>query len=96
MRAPLSSVSVAYLTRVVAPSQAGRLPEFDTLASQFYAATGAARDAIYRDASALAAAAGPAAHHYVRVMEKVVNGSEEYVEREAKRCVTGRVAVRLR
>ncbi|KAI0947637.1 hypothetical protein AcW1_009346 [Taiwanofungus camphoratus] len=64
---------------------AGRLPEFDTLASQFYAATGAARDAIYRDASALAAAAGPAAHHYVRVMEKVVNGSEEYVEREAKR-----------
>lgn len=67
--------------------QAGRLPELDSLASQFFSATGAARDAIYKDASQLAENLGPAATHYVRVMEKVVNGSEEYVEKEAKRYV---------
>ncbi|KAH9836151.1 protein disulfide isomerase [Rhodofomes roseus] len=67
---------------------AGRLPELDTLASQFFAATGAARDTIYKDATALAASVGPAASHYVRVMEKVVNGSEEYVEKESKRLAS--------
>ncbi|KZT69146.1 disulfide isomerase [Daedalea quercina L-15889] len=67
---------------------AGRLPELDKLASQFYAATGAARDAIYKDATALAEIVGPAASHYVRVMEKVTNGSEEYVEKESKRLAT--------
>ena len=65
--------------------QAGRLPEFDDLASQFFAATGAARDAIFKDASTLAATVGPEAKHYIRVMEKVVNSSEEYLEKEAKR-----------
>ncbi|GBE88802.1 Protein disulfide-isomerase tigA [Sparassis crispa] len=67
---------------------AGRLPEFDTLASQFYAATGAARDEVYKQASALAKTVGPAARHYVRVMEKVVNGSEEYIQKETKRLVS--------
>ncbi|KAH9937970.1 protein disulfide isomerase [Amylocystis lapponica] len=67
---------------------AGRLPEFDTLASQFYAATGAARDAIYKDATTLAESVGPAAKHYVRVMEKVVNNSEAYVEKETKRLAS--------
>ncbi|KAF9815482.1 hypothetical protein IEO21_04579 [Rhodonia placenta] len=67
---------------------AGRLPEFDTLASQFVAAAGEARDAIYKDASALAASVGPTASHYVRVMEKVVNGSEEYLEKETKRLTS--------
>ncbi|KZT07109.1 protein disulfide isomerase [Laetiporus sulphureus 93-53] len=67
---------------------AGRLPEFDTLASQFFAATGAARDAIFKDASELAATFGPHASHYVRVMEKVVNGSDEYVEKETKRLAS--------
>ncbi|OCH94004.1 protein disulfide isomerase [Obba rivulosa] len=64
---------------------AGRLPDFDALASQFLLAAGAARDAIYKDAVALAEAVGPAAKQYVRVMEKVVSGSEDYVEKEAKR-----------
>lgn len=65
--------------------QAGRLPDLDKLASQFFAATGAARDEIYKDATALAEKVGPVAKQYVRVMEKVVNGSEEYVEKESKR-----------
>lgn len=67
--------------------QAGRLPDLDKLASQFFAATGAARSEIYKDATTLAETLGPAAKQYVRVMEKVVNGSEEYIEKEGKRCV---------
>jgi protein disulfide-isomerase A6 len=57
------------------------------LASKFFAATGAARDAIYKEASALAAQVGPAAKHYVRVMEKVVSGKEDYFAKESKRYV---------
>ena len=68
-------------------SQAGRHHEFDALASKFFSATGAARDAIYKEASALAAQVGPIATHYLRVMEKVVNGSEDYITKEKKRYV---------
>jgi protein disulfide-isomerase A6 len=57
------------------------------LASKFFTATGAARDAIYKEASALAAQIGPAATHYVRVMEKVINGTEDYITKESKRYV---------
>ncbi|EMD32246.1 hypothetical protein CERSUDRAFT_88243 [Gelatoporia subvermispora B] len=64
---------------------AGRLPEFDTIASQFALAAGAARETLYKDAVALSETVGPAAKHYVRVMEKVVGGTENYVEKEAKR-----------
>lgn len=45
------------------------------------------RAEIYKEASQLAAEVGPAAKHYVRVMEKVVNGTEDYVSKESKRCV---------
>lgn len=68
--------------------QAGRHPEFDALASKFFSAIGsAARDAIYKEASALAAQVGPVATHYLRVMEKVANGSEDYIAKETKRYV---------
>ncbi|OBZ67643.1 Protein disulfide-isomerase tigA [Grifola frondosa] len=67
---------------------AGRLPELDTLASQFFLTTGAARDTVYKDALAVAGTVGPAAKHYVRVMEKVVNGSEEYLDKESKRLAS--------
>lgn len=65
--------------------QAGRLPEFDGLAAKFFEATSSARQTILKDASALAQTVGPAAKHYIRVMEKVVNGSEEYLQKEVKR-----------
>ncbi|KAI0280771.1 thioredoxin-like protein [Russula aff. rugulosa BPL654] len=68
--------------------QAGRHPEFDALASKFITATGAARDAIYKEASALAAQIGPAAKHYIRVMEKVVSGKEDYFTKESKRLTS--------
>lgn len=70
------------------PPQAGRHPELDALASKFFSATGAARDAIHKEASVLAAQVGPVATHYLRVMEKVVaNGSKDYLAKETKRYV---------
>ncbi|KAI0322608.1 thioredoxin-like protein [Amylostereum chailletii] len=68
--------------------EAGRVPDLDTLASKFFVATGAARDALFKEASVLAAEAGSSAKHYLRVMEKVVNGTEDYVEKETKRLAS--------
>ncbi|KAJ7494745.1 protein disulfide isomerase [Mycena galericulata] len=65
--------------------KAGRLPEFDALASKFFVAAGDARASLLKDAAALAASAGAVSHHYVRVMEKLANGTEGYLEKEAKR-----------
>lgn len=64
---------------------AGRLPDFDALASKFFVASGKARDAIYKDAIALAGTAGETSKHYMRVMEKLANGTEGYLEKESKR-----------
>lgn len=41
-----------------------------------------------KDAETLAKTVGPVAKHYVKVMEKVVNGSEAYLEKESKRYVS--------
>jgi len=68
--------------------QAGRHSELDELANKFFVATGDLRDSIYEEASKLADQAGDAYKHYIRVMEKVVNGSEEYLEKESKRLAT--------
>ncbi|KAJ7650246.1 protein disulfide isomerase [Roridomyces roridus] len=65
--------------------EAGRVSEFDSLASKFFVAAADARASILQDAVALAAGAGSVANHYIRVMEKVVNGSEAYLEKEVKR-----------
>ncbi|KAI0783773.1 protein disulfide isomerase [Abortiporus biennis] len=69
-------------------SKAGRLPELDALAAKFFDATASARDSILKEASTIAATVGPAAKHYLRVMEKVVNGSDEYLEKESKRLAS--------
>ncbi|EIN04877.1 protein disulfide isomerase [Punctularia strigosozonata HHB-11173 SS5] len=65
--------------------EAGRLPEFDALASKFFVAAADARSSIYQEALALAKAGGETSKHYLRVMEKVVNGTEDYVQKESKR-----------
>ncbi|KAK7685514.1 hypothetical protein QCA50_011379 [Cerrena zonata] len=69
-------------------AQAGRLPEFDSLASKFFDATGDARQTILKEAEGLIKTVGPLAKHYVKVMEKVVNGSEAYLEKESKRLAS--------
>lgn len=80
-------ITLQYLPRISILSQAGRVAQLDDLASQFFMAAGDARTEIYKEASELAAEVGPAAKHYMRVMEKVVNGTEDYVSKESKRCV---------
>ncbi|KAF8638249.1 hypothetical protein AX17_002271 [Amanita inopinata Kibby_2008] len=66
--------------------EAGRVPEFDALASKFFAAAAAdAKGAIYKEAVALAKGSEAKAQHYLKVMEKVVNGSAGYIEKESKR-----------
>jgi len=65
--------------------KAGRHAEFDALASKFFIATGAARNSIYQEAVALASNAGSVSKHYLRVMEKLVSGTEGYIEKETKR-----------
>ena len=68
----------------------GRVAALDALAARFYDAGAAARQAILAEAGELAAGLGAGAKHYLRVMEKVVNGSEEYLEKESARCVSRR------
>ncbi|EDR00989.1 protein disulfide isomerase [Laccaria bicolor S238N-H82] len=65
--------------------EAGRLAQFDELANKFFVAAADIRQTIYKDAVKLAASAGVASKHYIRVMEKVVNSSEAYIEKELKR-----------
>jgi protein disulfide-isomerase A6 len=50
-------------------------------------AAGDARQTIVKDATLLAASAKDTSKHYLRVMEKIVNGTENYIEKEAKRYV---------
>ena len=65
--------------------QAGLLPELDILAHKFFTASATARDSVYQEALTVSGSFGAASKHYIRVMEKVVNGSVEYVEKETKR-----------
>ncbi|KAF8968140.1 protein disulfide isomerase [Flammula alnicola] len=65
--------------------EAGRLAQFDNLAHKFFTSPASARDSLYKEALNLAASAGAASKHYIRVMEKVVNGTTGYVEKESKR-----------
>ncbi|KAK1217264.1 hypothetical protein PQX77_020113 [Marasmius sp. AFHP31] len=68
--------------------KAGLVPELDTLASKFFVATTDARDSVYKEALALAETVGAVSKPYLRIMEKVVNSSEEYLKKEAKRLET--------
>ncbi|TFK75236.1 protein disulfide isomerase [Pluteus cervinus] len=65
--------------------EAGRHADFDVLAQKFFVAAADAKKAVYDEAVALAAIVGEASKHYIRVMEKVVNGSEAYLAKESKR-----------
>jgi len=49
------------------------------------AAAGDARDHIYKEAVALSESLGETVTQYIRVMEKIKNSSESYVEKESKR-----------
>jgi protein disulfide-isomerase A6 len=59
--------------------------KLDELAVQFFMAAQEARGKIYEEAAAVADGVGSHAQHYLKVMQKVVNGSEEYFEKEGNR-----------
>ena len=52
---------------------------------KFYEGTADVRQTLLKEATDLAATLGAGAKHYLRVMDKVVNGSEEYLEKESTR-----------
>ncbi|KAF8627025.1 hypothetical protein AX15_004605 [Amanita polypyramis BW_CC] len=65
--------------------KAGRLPEFDVLAQKFFTAAADAKDAVYQEAKYLAGEVKDNAKPYLKVMERIVNGSIGYIEKESKR-----------
>ena len=71
--------------------KAGRLAELDALAEKFFESAADARQALLKEAKDLAATLGAGAKHYLRVMEKVASGSEEYIEKESKRYVSDKM-----
>ena len=66
-------------------AQAGRVAELDDLASKFISEAIDARNALFEQATALASGAGSTAQYYLRVMDKVLKGSEEYITKETSR-----------
>ncbi|KAI1787964.1 protein disulfide isomerase [Ganoderma leucocontextum] len=68
--------------------KAGRLEQLDALAAKFFDESAAARQTLLKEAGDLAATLGVGAKHYLRVMEKVVNGSEDYLEKETIRLAS--------
>ncbi len=71
-------------------TKAGRLGEFDVLASKLLVAVEDAKDTIVDEARALLAAANstPSAQYYLRVMEKQIQGAGGYIEKELNRYVS--------
>ena len=68
--------------------EAGRNSSLDELAIKFFTATGAARGLVYDEAKTVASEVGVAASHYLRVMDKVWKGGEDYLEKETKRLTS--------
>lgn len=65
--------------------KAGREPMLDAFAAKFVESVGDARESIYREAVQFATTAKLDAKHYIKVMEKVANGTEDYIAKETKR-----------
>jgi len=68
--------------------KAGRVEKLDDLASQFFVGAADARKKIYDEAITVAESAGSYGQHYLKVMQKVVNSSDEYLAKETKRLNT--------
>lgn len=60
------------------------MESLDVLASQF-SSVPTSRARLYKEASTLGEQIGHGAKYYLRVMEKLLSGTEDYVEKETKR-----------
>ena len=56
------------------------------MASRFIVGASDARDTLFKDAQLFAGAFKGKYAYYLRVMEKLINGTEGYIEKESKRC----------
>ena len=68
-------------------SMAGRVAKLDDLAAQFYMAARDTRQTIYDEAISIVESVGAQGQHYLKVMQKVTNTSDEYVAKESARWV---------
>lgn len=66
--------------------QAGRSPKLDEYARKFFSASPANRQSVYEVVKGLEEATIRDGEPYIRAMEKVLNGTTDYVEKELKRC----------
>ena len=66
-------------------TKAGRIAKLDALAQEFFSAVPESRKSIYELAVDVAGSSQEHAKHYIRVMEKVLNGTANYVEKETSR-----------
>ncbi|KAG8858751.1 hypothetical protein FRB96_004888 [Tulasnella sp. 330] len=64
---------------------AGRVATLDTFAAELFSALPTARAKIFAEATAAAKTAGATGAYYLKVMQKIIDGSEEWVEKESKR-----------
>ncbi|KAG9011056.1 hypothetical protein FRB94_008961 [Tulasnella sp. JGI-2019a] len=67
---------------------AGRVATLDTFAAQLFSALPTSRAQIYEEATAAAKAVGATGAYYLKVMQKIVDGSEDWVEKESKRLTS--------
>lgn len=67
--------------------QAGRLADFDQLASKFLTASSGDQESIYQEALTLSSTIDDPSKsmQYLRIMENIANGTEGYHEKESKR-----------
>lgn len=57
------------------------------MASRFVVAASDVRDTLFKDAELFARATGAKYKYYLKVMEKIVNGTEGWLEKETNRSV---------
>lgn len=69
--------------------QAGRFAELDDLASKFISEAVDARNAVFEQATTIASSLGSTSQYYLKVMQKIIGGSEDYILKETARCVSG-------
>ncbi|TDL16574.1 protein disulfide isomerase [Rickenella mellea] len=69
-------------------ADAGRVSELDALAEKFFGAVEKERVKVLKEAEGVAGKVGKEAQHYLKVMKKVVDGSEEYLAKESARLAS--------
>jgi protein disulfide-isomerase A6 len=73
--------------RLLTLFKAGRIATLDTFARNLFTALPDVRATMYTEAKNAAEAVGTAGSYYLRVMQKLIDGPEDYIEKEVRRYV---------